>query len=254
MATGPINPGFPQPTYSLAGQIPRGGSAGFVRAQRTATANIVPDLGELILLKIDPYYEYAKLWRSPLGSTLRFTFLDLDQGIAENAAVNYADIEILGRTELFKMFTGTQNREVSLTFQFRAQGQSGGTLSDIIDREVMQPAKFLDALKFPLIGDDEVSHAPPPCILTIGRLLLIRVVVTEAQITWVPPFDPETMLPYGADVSVTFTAVHRGMSNYNFNGPRRFQTGSLFDAADDSPAIDLNSIGAGGSGSGSVAV
>ena len=188
---------------------------------------VVPDLGHLIRLQIDPDMppDVRSLWRSPLGDTLRVTFMDYEQGIPENASVGYADIDILGRSEKFKTYTGTENKEIPLTFQFRAQGRgagSGTSLARTLDHEVIQPAKWLDALKYPLIGDvDGVANAPPPVLLTIGALIAMRVVLTEANITWQAPFDPETMLPYGADVACSFQAVHTNMGNYDFQGSDR---------------------------------
>lgn len=218
-----INP-FAEPSYSLVGVQTQAGTAAHVLPNPSfgMEHSIVPNLGRVFRLEIDPYYEYAHLWNSPLGSVLRFMFMDFEGGIQETAGVNYAPIEVLGRTEKFMNYVGTDNREIQLNVNFRAQGVSGATLRETLDTEVVQPAKWLDSLKYPLLGDDELSHAPPPCILIMGDLLLMRVIATEVSITWVAPFDTETMLPYGADVACTFTAVHRGMGRYAYTGARRF--------------------------------
>ncbi len=161
-----------------------------------------------------------------LGRKLVFTFVELEEGIQESAGVNYADIDVIGRAEAFKNYVGNTNREFSITFKFRAQGLKGDNLADALNREVVLPAKWIDALKFAITdrsgsGGTGIAHPPPRCILQIGQLFTGFVLVTEAQITWMSPFDPDTLLPYGADVSTTLTVVRRRIQNYNFNTGRR---------------------------------
>lgn len=151
-----------------------------------------------------------------LGSSLVFTFVDLEEGIQESAGVNYADIDVIGRAEAFKNYVGNSNREFSLVFKFRAQGLKGNNLADALEREVVLPAKWIDALKFSITDIAGISHAPPRCYLQIGELFTGTVIVTEAQIMWMHPFDPDTLLPYGADVNTTLTVVRRRIRNYNF--------------------------------------
>ncbi len=89
----------------------------------------------------------------------------------------------------------------------------------ILDEEVVQKARWLDALKYPVIDElQNVSLGPPPVILTIGRLLSMRAVVTDVSIAWQPSFDPDTLMPHGADVSVTFAASNQRIGNYRFDG------------------------------------
>ncbi len=244
---------------------------------------IVTDLGELFTVRIDPTWRYRHLWGSPLGQKLSATFFDFDDGISESASVDYCDTSVIGRAEQFKTYTGTGNREVTLAFKFRAQGLVGGgsdiraggaamsaiqaplfidsngvetrdntsDLLSVIESEVVQPAKFLDALKFPLRQDNGISVGPPRVLLTIGRLLTMRAIVTAAQLDWKAPFDPDTLLPYGAEVNVTFTSVYEKVTEYNFNGPQRWQgytpdPGGL--GGIDGPANPFSNLGLGISG------
>lgn len=194
--------------------------------ENTTGANATPPpLRNLLAVMIDPtwYAEHKSSWASPLGDRLPMTFLALDEGITENAAVDYAPTQVLGRAETYQSYIGTQNREVQLMFQYRAQGLEGTNEQDTIRREVINPARWLDALKYPVVRGD-LHVPPPPVILVLGQLLTMRAIVTAATIRWGPQFDPGTMLPLSADVDVTFTAVHTSLGGYAFEGSSRFET------------------------------
>lgn len=188
-----------------------------------AHMTIVPDqLG--VNLRVDPTWPYFKDWTAvssrPQG-TLFFTFIEVDE-ITESAAVNYSETEIIGRAESFLTYQGTANREITLPLGFRAQGRGGVDLKTSIEHEVMQPARWLDSLKYPFIDIQGISHAPPPLILTIGELLTMRCVLSAADIVWLAPFDPGSHLPLAATVAATFRATHRSLGNYEYSGPARF--------------------------------
>lgn len=165
-----------------------------------------------------------------LSGRLNATFFDTEGGINETVGVNYADTNVIGRAEQYKQYTGTSNREIMLTLQFRAQGAptgggSGLTRKNWLIEEVQKPVRWLDSLRFPYIsenGNSRLSHAPPPIMLYIGELLAMRCVLSDAPIHWQGPWDVESMLPYGADVMCTFTAVSTEISNYGFSGPHRW--------------------------------
>jgi hypothetical protein len=161
-------------------------------------------------LQIDPmWYDLNPGgWPLEFPEYLDFIFIDLEAGIQESSAVNYGDIQVIGRAESYKTYLGTANKEIPLTFKFTAQGrQAFNIYTDVLREEVVMPAMWLDALKYPYVGPDGLSHAPPRCFLQIGELFAGSVIATDVQITWQPPFDPDTMLPHGADVSCTFTVV-----------------------------------------------
>lgn len=186
-----------------------------------ATGRVDGPLVDLLTLEIDPTWEHKHLWQHPLGYKLAFTYVDLEEGFTESSSANYGDSEVLGRAEMYKTYTGTTNKEIPVTFRFQAQGAQGVDIAEACRREVILPARFLDALKYPVYGVDEgISHAPPPCLLKIGELLFARVIVTAADPVWNGPFHPETLLPMGATVATTFTVVRRldPFLRYSFEG------------------------------------
>lgn len=205
----------------------------FTRDQLGPARQRTPALASAIKLSLEVVNDanqslqrWLDLKGNKLGRKCEFTFIDLEEGIQESAGVNYADIDVIGRAEAFKNYVGTANREFSITFKFRAQGLVGDTLAASLNREVVLPAKWIDALKFPITdrsgsGGTGISHAPPRCHLRIGQLFTGFVIVTDAQITWMHPFDPDTLLPHGADVSTTLTVVRRRIKNYDFTTGRR---------------------------------
>jgi len=189
---------------------------------------LVPPLSDKLLIRIDPSWPHWLPWRkvvNPAGRAgvpdthLIFTFVDLEDGLTESAAVNYADTDVVGRAEAYKTFISTGNKQFQINFQFRAQGleTSGDEISEILQKEVVLPARWLDALKYPIV-DQGLTLAPPPCILQIGSLFIARVIADDVQIQWQHPFDPESLLPHGAEVSCTFSVVRRVVGNYPMDG------------------------------------
>jgi len=157
-------------------------------------------------LRIDPTWPYRNLWIHPLGEIINLTYVDFEGGISDSSSPNYAETEIPGRGESYSTYINTTNKEITFTTQFRVQGT--GALA--MDREVVQPARWLDACKHPIYDDaTNLMVAPPPLLLRIGRLYFIRGVITSADITWTQPFDTITLLPHGAEVSVTMKVVRR---------------------------------------------
>jgi len=188
---------------------------------------LAPPLDKLVI-RVDPSWPHMVAWRmvvNPEGvagvpdTHLAFAFVDLEEGLTESAAVNYADTEIVGRAEAYKTFISTGNKQFPINFQFRAQGlsTSGEELTGILQKEVVLPARWLDALKYPVVWQG-LTLAPPPCILQVGSLFVARVVADDVQIQWQHPFDPESLLPHGAEVSCTFSVVRRVVGNYPMDG------------------------------------
>jgi len=195
------------------------------------TSPIAAPLEDILVLEIDPLWTHIIPWESVFGTqnTLTLTFLDLEQGIEEVATPNYTDSEVIGRAEGYKTYVGTGNKEIPLTFSFWAQGEiaSGNDLTQIIRKEVIERARWIERLKFPFIDEAGVAHAPPPLRLTIGQLITQRVIVTDASIKWLAPFTPDEMLPHGCEISCTFTVVNRAIANYNsFFGNMTLPTGN----------------------------
>lgn len=157
--------------------------------------------------QLDPTWPYRRLWVHPMGASLnRMVYVDWESGIQENSSPNYTDTDIVGRGELYKSWISNPNRDVQLTLKFRVQGEGRQAIYD----EVIYPARWFDKAKYPVYDPStEQSYDPPPLILTIGRLLRVRCIVTSADITWMEPFEPISLLPHAADVPLTVQVVRR---------------------------------------------
>lgn len=185
--------------------------------------NVASPPNPQLSVMIDPNYVYKSLWDSIHNETrVDAIFMELAEGITETATVQYDEEHIVGRASSILSFMGVSARQIPLTFRFHVQGRSDFTsgdpdqemISDAIHQEVLTPVKFLEALKFPVIDGMGLAHAPPPVILTIGSLSRMRAIVHECQITWQAPWLIEEMLPYGADVQVTFVEVEPLVGNF----------------------------------------
>lgn len=175
-------------------------------------------LGNLAYIQIDPTLDLhvRNLWKltCPLGDILRFRYIDFEAGIGEDVTPSYADTDVIGRGEPYKAFTGLPSKEFSISFIF--QQQEGNPL-----REVVDEARFLDALKYPLYSyTQDISYPPPTCILRIGALFTARVLLTGGNPQWKGPVDPATLLPDVCEFQASFSVVRRLQPDlgYRFNG------------------------------------
>ena len=189
-------------------------------------ANVVgPIAGSRFYLTIDNGWlarvgGTSDAWESPLGKRLAVSFYDLEEGLEESSDVNYTEGEpILGRAEGYKSYVGTGNKTIPLNFKFQAQGGGSGTTRDKLQREVVDPARWLEALKYPYKSPSGISYSPPRVQLYIGDLLRARCIADEVSIRWGSPFDPDSMLPYAAEVSCSFVVVRKKITNYSFRNP-----------------------------------
>jgi len=167
------------------------------------------NLGDRLTITIDPLWPHQSLWRHPLGNTLRVTFVDFDAGIQENAAPNYVNTEVVGRAEAYKAFINTQNRQIQIPFKFRVQGQTSADSRTAIEAEVVNPARFLDALKYPVYDANQNLSFPPPTVLVhVGQLFTARCILTGGDINWLHnPLEIDTLLPHGCDFNAQFEVV-----------------------------------------------
>lgn len=153
--------------------------------------------------------------QSQRTSTLSIPYLDnTADGFNENVAANYATTDVVGRAEQFKTFIGANNREIPLQFRFWCESGDFGP-------DVMEPVRWLESLTHPVNANDGLSYPPPPVILQIGSLLVARCNVTDVNTRWGPPFEPGSMLPHGAECTVTFVVV-RSVSNNGGGGTGQF--------------------------------
>lgn len=157
-------------------------------------------------LRLDPTWPYRYLWVHPLGEQINLTYVDFGEGIQDSSQPTYAETDVPGRGELYQTFMGTSNKEISFSVQFRAQGEG----TDALRREVVWPARWIDACKHPLYDDSaEQTQAPPPLLFRMANLYHVRCIITSADIRWVEPFEPGTLLPHGAEVNLTLKIVRR---------------------------------------------
>lgn len=169
------------------------------------------DLGQLLTVRvIDP----LGLWLHPLGTILKFTYVDWDSGVTESAAVNYGSTEIIGRAEGYRHWIATDNAQISITFRFQVQNEGREAILD----EVVRPARFLSQLKYPLYSQSSgLSVAPPHVILRIGDLLTARCLLTGGDIQWrTETLDPATLLPMAATFPAVFTVVRAQQDDLSY--------------------------------------
>lgn len=183
------------------------------------------NLGQRLTLALDPEWtaRHGSLWRHPLGRTLRVTYADWEAGITESVSPNYAEADVIGRAEPYKAWLNNPSRQINLGFRFHAQGINS-TDATAIEDEVILPARWLDALKYPVYNPQQnISYAPPPVILTIGSLLVARCVLTGGDIEWqFEAMDTDLLLPHAANFNATFEVVRtfkQDLSYFGSNGP-----------------------------------
>jgi acyl-CoA synthetase (AMP-forming)/AMP-acid ligase II len=182
-------------------------------------------LTSIITLRVDPTWAYYADWvdnaPASIGASFSPTFLDFDSGFEISSSPNYQDVAPVGRAESFKTYVGNSNRELSILFQFRAQGlgataNQNQQLYNAIQNEVLLPCRWLESLKYPFIDAQGISHAPPPLILVLGQILTMRCLLMAGNPKYMAPFDPVTGLPMSAEFAVQLVSISPSMGNYNF--------------------------------------
>lgn len=149
-----------------------------------------------------------------------------DEGFAEAMGVQYAATEITGRGEPYQTFQAGESKQIALTFCLEARQAESEEAPYARDNlspfHVMFWTRWFEALKQPIYHADPAydrTYAPPPVILTVGRLLIARCLVTAVDSKWLPPFEPGTMYPHGAELGVTFTVVRAAAAgSYSYGG------------------------------------
>lgn len=176
--------------------------------------------------------DLVDLWKakySPSGMhsywplSLVWPHVELESGITESADVQYQTTDVPMRIEPFQSYTGSGPRSVELVLPLRAYlDTSDGYLNDgnsdnVMESdytEIMFRARWLESFKHPVLNRTTgIAYAPPPVILTIGRLFLGRCIVTSCNPQWDGPFTTavgeadNSMLPHGATLNAGFTVV-----------------------------------------------
>lgn len=180
------------------------------------------NLGERLTLAIDPDWPHRSLWQHPLGTILRFTYADWSSGVTESVSPNYTETDVVGRAEPHKAWVNNPSRQIQIGFSFQAQGINSAT-AQAIEEEVIQPMRWLDALKYPVYHPQQgVSYAPPPVILKIGTLLTARCVLTSGDMEWqFESMDTDLLRPHGGRFNATFDVVRSFKADLSYfpSGP-----------------------------------
>ena len=168
-----------------------------------------------IRIDIDPdwsgYATTAGLGINALDSqytqnSLNIPFFDTSRGITESSRPSYSTVSVLGRLEDIMVYTGATTRTVPMQFHFQVQGTQFTNINDACMNEVISPARWLDALKYPVTSATGIIYNPPTVILFIGKLLTMRALVTSCNITWESPYTPDNLYPTSATVDCVFSS------------------------------------------------
>ena len=120
---------------------------------------------------------------------------------------NWEDVQVLGRSEGFKIYANTSNKEVSVQFEFFAQ--EAGNPDDVVEREVLSNVRFLESLAYPVELGNGLVAEPAVCTLKLGSFLKSRVIMTgPPSVAYMGPYTVGSELPMHATVDCTFTEVN----------------------------------------------
>lgn len=174
-----------------------------------AAGNVVPTTyHNQAFMEIDRHCEAYLLgrWRQNGPTRLNFQFLESDE-FSDSTQGNWNNQTVMGRSEDYLIYTGTNNRRISFTLRFQAVGM--GT-TDGIYEEVRKKANWCRALAYPYYNNQDRLIAPPTVMLRFGNLFgnsMVRGIIQSAPVTWQGPFDIDTLEAYAAVVSVEFTVA-----------------------------------------------
>jgi len=154
-----------------------------------------------------PQYRKSQWQQNPHGDILPFSYLS-DESFSDGASANWADVNILGRSEAYKIYSFTSNRVIAFTLAFMAVG------NDSPHKEVKKRCDWLRALAYPFYEEDGTMLPPPTVFLSFGSLFpVLRGIVPDPQITYMGPFDGGSdgsgdLVPMQATVAINFTVVN----------------------------------------------
>lgn len=149
-----------------------------------------------------------------------------EDGIEETVGAKHSQTEIPGRAEAYVTYMGAENRQISLNLNFQAlHDDDPQRTQPVWDTEYWSPqsvvfwGRWLERLKLPVYNRrTQLSHGAPPLIITIGNLHQSRARADQVSLTWIGPFAPKTMLPYGARCACTFTVVRVPYGTEDYDG------------------------------------
>ena len=130
------------------------------------------------------------------GDTLHFDHIP--NQVTTQKAANWNDVEILGRSEPLKGYSGSSAKAISLALQFSASYDQDdeGTYEKLETR-----LNFLDSLVYP----EYEEHTIPPSrvLLSFGDWLKQVSIVRDISIQRNAPWDTQTVFPTTAEVTMT---------------------------------------------------
>ena len=149
---------------------------------------------------------WSKTWQS--RPKLNFIFTEDELSIGDAAEADWNEVQVIGRSEAYKVYSGTGNRVIGLQLLFQAQGD-GGNLKESLKSEVQDKVNWLRALAYPFYTANGRMLPPPVVRLYFGELFKeLRGIVPAPSVTWGAPWDPESRLPYRASVQCDFVVTN----------------------------------------------
>lgn len=124
---------------------------------------------------------------------LKVTFQFMPDEISDSKSANYSDTEIIGRSHPIKGYSSSGARTLSFTLQFYMTDKSQNPLVT---------ATALKSLCYPQYAGS--VYPPPPVQVKIGPNIGMWGVLTQCDITYRAPWDPNVQ-PMMAEVALSFS-------------------------------------------------
>lgn len=138
---------------------------------------------------------------------VRCPYVDVYDGVGESKQPIWNTIQPPGRREGVKVYAGATNRTVSCVFRF--QWQDGGAEDDV-RKQVQVPADSLTRMAVGFQDSESLMWFPPPVVEVVLPGISMTAIIESCDVRWRAPWwtDPAgTIVPTGADVSLTFAEV-----------------------------------------------
>jgi hypothetical protein len=143
---------------------------------------------------------------------LAFQFFG-DMSFPDDESVEWNDTTVIGRSENYKSYASTGNREITLSLKFQAEGGQEDSQNDLaVKAQVFDKVNWLKSLKYPTYKGD-LMYPPPIVRLNFGKLFPnLRGIITSASAVWGAEeagfWGAGLLYPLAASVDVTFTVVN----------------------------------------------
>jgi len=153
------------------------------------------------------------------SDTLQFGYIP--EEISDSKSANYNLIDIPGRSEPIISYMNSSPRELSLHLIFMAgvgqdkhtaTGDSSSITEDNPQR-VKQKVDWLRSLVYPDYSAAGIVRPPHRVLLSIGNLIKSVCITMSVSAVYKAPWD-ENLLPYIAEVDITFNEVNQVPPGY----------------------------------------